>query len=61
MLGEATHLVQICLLGHVLSIVDEVGAKEYGDRQPGHGHGLGSCKCINSFYVQQDCGKLLTL
>ena len=29
-LGEATHLVQVHFLGHLLGVVDEVGAEERG-------------------------------
>ena len=60
-LGEAPHLVQVHLLGHLLGVVDEVGAEECGDSQHAHGHGLGGSNSIDAFCVQQDCGKLLTL
>ena len=59
-LGEAPHLVQVHLLGHLFGVVDEVGAKECGDSQQAHGHGLRGSNGVNTFCVQQDCGKLFT-
>ena len=60
-LGEAAHLVQVHLLGHLLGVVDEVGAEERGQNQQAHGHGLRGSNGIDAFSIQQDDGKFLAL
>ena len=48
-------------MGHLLGVVDEVGAEECGYSQQARIHGLRGSNAIDAFRVQQDCGKLLTL
>ena len=60
-LGEAAHLVQVHLLGHLLGVVDEVGAEERGQSQQAHGHGLRGSNGVDAFRIQQDDGKFLAL
>ena len=50
-LGEAAHLVQVHFLGHLLGVVDEVGAEECGQCQQAHGRGLGGSNGVDAFRI----------